>query len=173
MCAAFLPGVLLVPHRRHTLPQRDAQRRLSRRTPVCQTRPDNDLLKRLSQQPDELEASESQQNQPRGQLFSLFDQLPAELSRSASNFLSNPLHLLAIATLSILFGFFSATSATTIIGSVADWDPLAAAVLLIWTESFTKYYYTRDNPPRVLHLVNAFKIGLFFGMTIDAFKLST
>ena len=41
----------------------------------------------------------------------------------------------------ILFGFFSATSAITIIGSVADWDPLAAAVMLCWTELFTKIFY--------------------------------
>jgi len=32
------------------------------------------------------------------------------------------------ATLALLLGFFSATSAATIIGSVADWDPLAAGM---------------------------------------------
>ena len=89
------------------------------------------------------------------------------------DFLSKPVRLFSLSAASILFGFFSATSASTIIGSVADWDPLAAAVLLVWTESFTKYYYTVPSRGRFLQLANAFKIGLIYGMTLDAFKLST
>lgn len=38
----------------------------------------------------------------------------------------SPLRRMSAATLFLLLGFFSATSAATIIGSVADWDPLAA-----------------------------------------------
>lgn len=38
----------------------------------------------------------------------------------------SPVRRMTAATLSLLLGFFSATSAATIIGSVADWDPLAA-----------------------------------------------
>lgn len=38
----------------------------------------------------------------------------------------SPLRRMTAASLSLLLGFFSATSAATIIGSVADWDPLAA-----------------------------------------------
>ncbi|CAN8064037.1 unnamed protein product [Agarophyton chilense] len=106
------------------------------------------------------------------QLSNILKYFRRDLTPSIDDYLSNPIHLLAAAALALLFGFFSATAAATIIGSVADWDPLAAAVLLIWTESFTKYYYTLDRPSRILQIVNAFKIGLIYGMTVDALKLT-
>jgi hypothetical protein len=73
----------------------------------------------------------------------------------------------------ILFGFFSATSAITIIGSVADWDPLAAAVMLCWTEFFTKIFYYSDHKTFKIKLINSFKIGINFGMFVDALKLTS
>lgn len=101
--------------------------------------------------------------------------LPGIAYARAERYLSNPVQLLLASALSILFGFFGSTAASTIIGSVADWDPLAALVLLLITESFTKWYYSSDlrRRSRTIQLVNAFKIGLIFGMTVDAFKLST
>nr|UXY87932.1 CPARA 3gp389/Ycf20 [Cryptomonas curvata] len=73
----------------------------------------------------------------------------------------------------ILFGFFSATSAITIIGSVADWDPLAAAVMLCWTEFFTKIFYFNRVKSFNFKLINSFKIGINFGMFVDALKLTS
>jgi hypothetical protein len=73
----------------------------------------------------------------------------------------------------ILFGFFSATSAITIIGSVADWDPLAAAVMLCWTEFFTKIFYFDRGRYFKFKLINSFKIGINFGMFVDALKLTS
>lgn len=87
--------------------------------------------------------------------------------------LSPPIRLLFSAAIAILFGFFCATSAATIIGSVADWDPLAAAVLLVWTELFTRAYHRTEKKTVLLRLANAFKVGLMYGMAVDAFKLST
>jgi hypothetical protein len=72
----------------------------------------------------------------------------------------------------LFFGFFSATSAITIIGSVADWDPLAAAVLLCWIELFTKLYYSYGYSNNFFSLLNTYKIGVIFGMFVDAFKLT-
>ena len=72
----------------------------------------------------------------------------------------------------LLFGFFSATSAITIIGSVADWDPLAAAVLLCWIELFTKVFYNSEKITNPFKFLNSFKIGIVLGMFVDAFKLT-
>jgi hypothetical protein len=72
----------------------------------------------------------------------------------------------------LFFGFFSATSAITIIGSVADWDPLAAAVMLCWIEFFTKFFYNSNKMTFLLKLINSFKIGINLGMFVDAFKLT-
>lgn len=108
-----------------------------------------------------------------GQLIYFFRYVRTGLNDDIETALSKPTRIALASSIAILFGFFSATSAATIIGSVADWDPLAAFVLIIWTELFTKFYYSRRRTNRVLQLINAFKIGLIYGMTVDAFKLST
>lgn len=134
-------------------------------------RSEDPLLTRLDNIPKL--PSSSSKSATSSQISVFFNFLSNDFSPLVDGFLDHPLRLLTASAISILFGYFSATSASTIIGSVADWDPLAAAVLLIWTEGFTKYYYRFSNRSRFLQLLNAFKIGLIYGMTIDAFKLST
>lgn len=141
----------------------------------------DDLLSRLARVPPEVVPGPVEDNESPAARFGkettglvyLFQKFPREVSLDTERYLSNPVRLLTASSISILFGFFSATSASTIIGSVADWDPLAAAVLLVWCESFTKLFYAKKNRSRVWQLVNAFKVGLIYGMTVDAFKLST
>ena len=71
----------------------------------------------------------------------------------------------------LTFGFFAAVSASLVFGAISDWDPLAAAVLLVWTELYTKFYYRTKKKTSFLKLVNAFKIGVTYGMVVDALKL--
>lgn len=139
-------------------------------------RREDNLLQRLGQLPEPPEPSDSRLEyiqESRGQLASAVQYLIKDLNADIERLLSNPFTQISSAIIAILFGVFSATSAATIIGSVADWDPLAAAVLLIWTEGYTKLYYGLKKKTKLLRLINAFKIGLMYGMTIDAFKLST
>jgi hypothetical protein len=85
---------------------------------------------------------------------------------------TNLIFHLSVGIFFLFFGFFSATSAITIIGSVADWDPLAAAVMLCWVEFFTKIFYNYKKIPLLIKLVNTFKIGISLGIFVDAFKLT-
>ena len=96
----------------------------------------------------------------------------AERSVDLSHWTRRPHILILLGSCSLLFGFFSATSATTIIGSVADWDPLAAAIVLVWTEWVTNWYYSRQQRSPPLRFLQAFKIGLSYGLIVDALKLS-
>lgn len=140
----------------------------------------NDLLERLDRiSAYEKVSTEQTQQSYNGylssgsQLIYLTSQFPKKACQDVEKYLKSPARLLVAASIAILFGNFCATSATTIIGSVADWDPLAAAVLLVLVESFTKYYFRTPNKSVLLRLANAFKVGLIFGMIADAFKLST
>ncbi|CDF35732.1 unnamed protein product [Chondrus crispus] len=137
--------------------------------------PDNDLLSRLNSVPDATRKPGRSQHlvDSPGRIREVYTYFTEQLRPDIEGLLENPFNLISLAFIAILFGFFAATSAATIIGSVADWDPLAAAVLLVWTEGFTKYYYGLKDKSRLLQLINAFKIGLIYGMTVDAFKLST
>jgi hypothetical protein len=92
--------------------------------------------------------------------------------KKAIFFFGNWVWELSLGIFFLFFGFFSATSAITIIGSVADWDPLAAAVMLCWIEFFTKFFYNSNKITLLLKLINSFKIGINLGMFVDAFKLT-
>ena len=48
-----------------------------------------------------------------------------------------------------------------------------AAVLIVYTEGLTRAYYSSRAPSVGLQLANAFKVGLEYGLFVDAFKLST
>lgn len=59
-------------------------------------------------------------------------------------------------------------------GVAAVPHPTLAAVLIVYTEGLTRAYYSSTTPPSVvLQLANAFKVGLEYGLFVDAFKLST
>lgn len=59
-------------------------------------------------------------------------------------------------------------------GVAAVPHPTPAAVLIVYTEGLTRAYYSSTAPPSVvLQLANAFKVGLEYGLFVDAFKLST
>lgn len=140
------------------------------------SRTEENLLQRLGQLPDPPQLPNPRVEyfrESRGQLAAGVQYLTKGLNADIERLLSDPFTQISSAIIAILFGNFSATAAATIIGSVADWDPLAAAVLLVWTEGFTKLYYKLRKKTKLLRLINAFKIGLMYGMTIDAFKLST
>ncbi|ABW98263.1 hypothetical protein HAN_3g461 (nucleomorph) [Hemiselmis andersenii] len=94
------------------------------------------------------------------------------LTKNWQVFENNWIWELSLGIFFLFFGFFSATSAITIIGSVADWDPLAAAVLLCWIELFTKLFYSSEKLTNFLKLLNSFKIGIILGMFVDAFKIT-
>lgn len=106
-----------------------------------------DFLKRLEKYPDHPSPTRVGRKslESSGQPVAAFQYFRNDLFSDIETLLSPPLTLISSAVISILFGFFSATSASTIIGSVADWDPLAAAVLLVWTEGFTKKYYSTEK----------------------------
>jgi Protein of unknown function (DUF565) len=139
---------------------------------------ENDLLERLAQievlsdEPNEEGKKRAERYLSREtQLLYAVKQLYRDITFDIDNYLSKPERLLVAASLAILFGFFAATSATTIIGSVADWDPLAAAVLLVYVESFTRFYYKSREKGVVFRLANAFKVGLIYGCVVDCVKL--
>ncbi|KAA8491592.1 protein ycf20 [Porphyridium purpureum] len=93
--------------------------------------------------------------------------------RIADEYLTaRPIRKLTSGAVALLLGFFASTAASTIIGSVADWDPLAAFVLLLWSETLTKAYYKSASPSNALTLLNTFKCGVIFGMCLDALKLA-
>ncbi|NER26976.1 MAG: DUF565 domain-containing protein [Symploca sp. SIO1C4] len=113
-------------------------------------------------------------------LNNLFD---VTLSRLGQWFI-NPWRRISIIVISLLLGIFLGTAVSTTAGQTADWDVLAAGVLIVFTETISRFVYgsnrRRDSSTQglsrgslLVESVNALKIGLVYSMFLEAFKLGS
>ena len=89
----------------------------------------------------------------------------------------NPWRRIALILISLLLGFFTATAITSTAGQAANLDVVAAATVTLFTEAisrFTYRYQTKKNSSSLLtDILNSFKIGVIYGMFVEAFKLNS
>jgi len=97
------------------------------------------------------------------------------------NWFLNPWRRTSLYLISSLFGFFLASIITSVSGANSTWDPYTAAVLLLIAEVTSLIFYRKnigqnaDRKRRSLFLecLNLIKIGLMYGMFLEAFKLGS
>ncbi|MEQ8962471.1 MAG: DUF565 domain-containing protein [Coleofasciculus sp. C2-GNP5-27] len=105
------------------------------------------------------------------------------LARLAQWF-ANPWRRLSMILLGLLSGIFLGSAISTTAGQTADWDVIAAGILIIFTETVSRIVYGRNRQrlPSLsrasrlswfLETVNALKIGLVYSMFLEAFKLGS
>ncbi len=100
-----------------------------------------------------------------------------------AGWLQNPWRRISLVILSLLFGNFLATAISTTAGQTAELDVLASVILVIATELASWLYYRRwRRQPRVeetrvrllvVELLNGTKVGLIYGLVLEAFKLGS
>ncbi len=108
--------------------------------------------------------------------------------------LQNPWRRISLVGLGLLFGNFLATAISTVSGQRAESDVIASIVVVGVTEAVSWYVYRRSQRPDfqrpdfkssdrgqppfgpepfVPELLNALKIGLTYGLFMEAFKLGS
>jgi len=90
--------------------------------------------------------------------------------------LSNPWRRISLLLISLLFGTFLGTAISTITGQSADWDIIAAGLVVLLTEFASWLVY--GGPRRVarsfwVDMLNALKIGVTYNLFVEAFKLGS
>lgn len=99
-----------------------------------------------------------------------------------TNLFRNPWRHIAVVAISLLFGFFlggSAVSSTA--GQLAYWDAPAAAMVVLIVELISRLVYRRKRNSTgeltrtqlLAEVMNAFKIGVTYGLFLEAFKLNS
>ena len=92
------------------------------------------------------------------------------------------LNSISIQILSILLGFFAATALSTIPAQTGDWGIVAASIIVTNQEIISKIIYQYKNlkysaksshPTLLLRYCNNIKIGILYGLFVDAFKLGS
>jgi hypothetical protein len=87
----------------------------------------------------------------------------------------------SLTLISLLFGFFLASAISTTFGAGAKWDIVISGITVLCAEGVSWIFYRRrstaipSNAPRHLFLVmlNAIKIGVSYGMVLEACKLGS
>ncbi len=97
---------------------------------------------------------------------------------------ANPWRHLSLILISLLLGVFLGTAIPTTAGQAADWDIIAAGVLILFTEAVSRVVYgssrrrgqssTGSSGGSLLaEVINALKIGLTYSMFVEAFKIGS
>jgi hypothetical protein len=100
-----------------------------------------------------------------------------------SRWAHNPWRRTSLKIISLLFGFFLASAVSTTFGARAEWDVLIAGVAAVLAEVISRLFYgskPRRLPdgeivPRSLLviLLNDIKIGVIYGLALEACKLGS
>lgn len=96
---------------------------------------------------------------------------------------ANPWRHLSLVLISLLLGIFLGSAIPTTAGQVANWDVIAAGVLLLFTEVVSRVVYSRRRRTPstsefswrslLAEVVNALKMGLTYSMFVEAFKIGS
>nr|SCW22946.1 Hypothetical protein ycf20 [Nemalion sp. H.1444] len=85
--------------------------------------------------------------------------------------------VLSLSVLCMLLGFFISTTLSTIPGQTGDWGIVAASIIVTGYERISKqiYYYNQANNylRTIMYNINNVKIGIIYGLFVDAFKLGS
>lgn len=100
------------------------------------------------------------------------------ITRGLGGWLQNPWRRTSVQLLAVFGGFFTASALITTAGQEAAWDLSMAGILAVGCEvaSMVVYRQTRgstDRSPLVLSILNLFKLGLVYGLFLEAFKLGS
>ena len=118
----------------------------------------------------------------RTRLNILFDESVGKFGR----FFRNPWRRFALILISLLLGNFAGTVIPTTAGQEAAWDPIVGAGILLMIELVNRIYYGRpklsnSNSQQDIEqgnqlffdLLNVFKIGLIYGLIVEALELGS
>nr|YP_010903041.1 hypothetical protein P4C74_pgp138 [Hypnea pseudomusciformis]WCH55095.1 hypothetical protein [Hypnea pseudomusciformis]WCH56688.1 hypothetical protein [Hypnea pseudomusciformis] len=92
----------------------------------------------------------------------------------SSKYLNNQFKYIKCKIICLLFGFFVATILSTISAQTGDWSIIAAAIIIAYNEIISKMVYKHPNNQLIiLTIINNLKIGIIYGLLVDAFKLGS
>lgn len=84
-------------------------------------------------------------------------------------------NLFSLHITSLMLGFFFASILSTIPAQTGDWGMISAAIIITINEILSKFVYYKNKNTQyiVVQLVNNIKIGIIYGLFVDAFKLGS
>lgn len=101
------------------------------------------------------------------------DTLANNLGLAWQNFFANPWRSIALILISLLFGFFMGLALNSTAGQAAWWDVPGSAMVLIISETLSRWLYAQKKRSLWMNCVNVFKIGFVYSLLLQAFMLGS
>ncbi len=105
-----------------------------------------------------------------------------QIFNTVKSLINYKLNILSFELLSILIGFFTSTALSTIPAQTGDWGIAAAAIIVANQEIVSRINYQNHASLKYkinkavktfLKYCNSIKIGILYGLFVDAFKLGS
>ncbi len=91
----------------------------------------------------------------------------------ATAWLQNPWRRLSLQLLGFFFGFFTGGALSLWAGQRGTFDLWASGAVLFAGEAYSRFYYRTLRPAFGLGVINWLKVGITYGLFVDAFKLGS
>nr|ARW69286.1 hypothetical protein [Polysiphonia sp.] len=77
--------------------------------------------------------------------------------------------------LSFILGFFIANIISTVPAQTGDWNIMSGSIIVTFNELINKFIYKIKNIDNLvtIRLINNIKVGIIYGLFVDAFKLGS
>nr|QCI05646.1 hypothetical protein [Cryptopleura ramosa] len=84
-------------------------------------------------------------------------------------------NIFSLHIVNLMLGFFIASALSTIPAQTGDWGIISGAIIIAINEILSKIIYEHNNNNKyiVLYFINDIKIGIIYGLFVDAFKLGS
>nr|YP_009397196.1 hypothetical protein [Thuretia quercifolia]ARW66382.1 hypothetical protein [Thuretia quercifolia] len=96
--------------------------------------------------------------------------------KSIKKFFTYKFNIISLNIISLMLGFFIASVLSTIPAQTGDWGIMSAGIIVTINEILSKfiyYYKKRKEKAFCIKLVNNVKLGIIYGLFVDAFKLGS
>ncbi|WP_017305838.1 DUF565 domain-containing protein [Spirulina subsalsa] len=111
-----------------------------------------------------------------------FNTILDEVGDRTVQLINNPWRRVSIVFIGLLVGFFLGSAIPSTTGQMSIWDVPAAAVVMLIIEGLSRFIYSRSRLVRsgitarrtfFLDAVNSIKMGMTYGLFLEAFKLNS
>lgn len=76
--------------------------------------------------------------------------------------------------ISFMLGFFISSILSTIPAHTGDWGIISASIIITFNEIISKIIYKYNKKKYIFtYFINYIKIGIIYGLFVDAFKLGS
>ena len=82
---------------------------------------------------------------------------------------------ISIQLVSLLLGFYLSTILSTLPAQTGDWSISSASLIVTSNEIISRFIYCNKKQMKfiTIYLINSIKIGIIYGLFVDAFKLGS